>query len=54
MKTTHYSLASICQALTWSPNQGRAAVPACPQHETDRQGCGFVASLPIHATENRL
>jgi hypothetical protein len=53
MRTTRYSLASICQTLTWSPNQRRAAVLACPQHETDRQGHGFVASLPIHATENR-
>jgi hypothetical protein len=40
--------------LTWSPNARRAAMPACPKHETDRQGCGFIVSLPTHATENRL
>ena len=55
MSTTRYSLAAICQkTLMWSPNQRRAAMPACPQHEIDRQGRGFVASLPIHATEKRL
>jgi hypothetical protein len=53
MSTTRYSLAYICLTLTWSPNQRRAIMPACPQHETDRQGRGFIASLPIHATENR-
>ena len=55
MNTTRYGLASICQKpLTWSPNQSHAAgMPACPQHETDCQGRGFVVSLPIHATENR-
>ena len=54
MNATHYTLASICQKnLTWSPNERRAVVPACPQHDTDRQGRGFIASLPIHATENR-
>ncbi len=53
MNTTRYMLASICQrTLTWSLNERRAAMPACPQHDTDRQGRGF-ASLPIHATENR-
>ncbi len=55
MRAAGYSFASICKkALTWSPNRRRAAIPACPQHDTDRQGRGFVASLPIHATENRL
>ena len=54
MRTTYDSFAYICQkTLTWSLNERRAAMPACPQHETDRQGCGFVASLTTHATENR-
>jgi len=54
MSTTRYSLAYICpKTLTWSLNQRRAAMSACPQHENDRQGSGFIASLPIHATENR-
>ena len=52
--TTRYTLASIYyEKLTWSPNRRRAAMPACPQHDTDRQGRGFIASLPIHAAENR-
>jgi hypothetical protein len=54
MRTLYYSLASICEkSLTWSPNRRHAAMPACPQHDTDCQGRGFVASLPTHATENR-
>jgi hypothetical protein len=54
MRTTYYLLASICQKdLTWSLNERRAAMPACPQHETDRQGRSFIACLPTHATENR-
>ena len=54
MRTTRYFLAYICsKTLTWSLNERRAAMPACPQHETDRQGRSFIASLPIHATENR-
>jgi hypothetical protein len=52
MKTTRFSLSYICKGLTWSSNERRAAMPACPAHDTDRQGCGF-ARLPIHATENR-
>ena len=54
MSKTRYSLASICQKnLTWSSDQRRVAMPVCPQHDLDRQGHGFVASLPNHATENR-
>jgi hypothetical protein len=54
MSATRYSLAAICQkTLTWSLDQRRVAMPVCPQHENDRQGRGFIASLPIHATENR-
>jgi hypothetical protein len=40
--------------LTWSPNARHAAMPTCLKHETDRQGCGFIVSLPTHATESRL
>jgi hypothetical protein len=55
MTATCYALTYICQkTLTWSLNERRAVMPACPQHETDRHGRGFIASLPIHATENRL
>ncbi len=54
MRTIHYSLACIYQeTLMRSPNLQRAAMPACPQHETDHQGRDLIASLPIHATENR-
>jgi hypothetical protein len=54
MNPTCYYRISICpKDLTWSPNARRAAMPACLHHETDRQGCGLIASLPTHATENR-
>ena len=55
MSTMRYSLAYICpKDLAWSPDLRHTAVFACPQHETDRQGRGLIASLPTHATENRL
>jgi hypothetical protein len=55
MKPARSFCICICpKTLTWSPNLRRIAMPACLQHESDRQGRGYRLDLPIHATENRL